>query len=186
MGVTPHASVDSFFYELVVGALQQQKVEASQSAEYYLVGLLGEFTTSPITDQPLALVLAQAKDPSERVRALKEVGDTSLYVSGFFPASFERKIVQPEYYRSMGEAAYRELSHRLRTSSLAEIYDELSAKFPRFVDVLCTVRERIELWGADVTKLYETWLATRSEWIEARLRSLGVLVRGPDDGSAIH
>lgn len=181
MGVTPHVSVDAFFYELVVEALSQKKIEASQSTEHYLVGLLGEFATAPITDRPLALVLAQAEDPSQRVRALKEVGDTSLYVSGFFSESLRRKIVSPDYYRSLGEAAYRELAQRLRASSAAEIYEELAGKFPRFVDVLATVREQIDLWGADVTRLYEAWLSSRSEWVEARLRSLGVLVRGPDD-----
>jgi hypothetical protein len=186
MGVTPHLSVDGFFHELVVEALGQQNLSASESTECYLVGLLREFATAPITDQPLALVLARAQEPSDRVRALKEVGDTSLYVSGFFSESLKRRIVQPDYYLQLGESAYRELAHRLRTSSVAEIYEELAHKFPRFVDVLGSVREQIDLWGADVCRLYEAWLATRSDWIEARLRALGVLVRGPNDGSAVH
>lgn len=186
MGVTAHASVDAFFHELVVEALDTQGVTASESTECYLVGLLGEFTKSQITDRPLALVLAQAKEAGERVRALKEVGDTTLYMTGFFGESLNRKIVRADYYITLGEAAYRELSHRLSRSTVAEIYDELAARFPTFVDVLATVREQIDFCGADVSKLYEAWIATRSDWVESRLRELGVLVTGSDDGSTVH
>jgi hypothetical protein len=46
--------------------------------------------------------------------------------------------------------------------------------------VLAEVRKRTaisELNGSqDIGKLYEIWLRTREEWIEKKLRSLGVLV----------
>ena len=187
MGVIPHASVDAFFHELVVAALEQQGVGTSESTECYLVGLLGEFTKGRITDEPLALVLANAEDSGERVKALKEVGDTSLYMTGFFAESLRKKIVRAEYYIHMGKAAYRELANRLCNSTVAEIYDELAARFPTFVDVLATVREQIDFCGADVTRLYEAWIVTRSEWIESRLRELGVLISASDDDeSTLH
>jgi hypothetical protein len=182
MGVTPHASVDAFFHELVVQALHTQGVGTSESTEFYLVGLLGEFTKTRITDAPLALILAEADERGERVKALKEVGDTTLYMTGFFSEALRGKIVQPEYYITLGEAAYRELANRLSRSTIAEIYDELAGRFPTFVDVLGTVREQIDFCGADVTKLYQAWISSRSEWVEGRLRELGVIVTtGSDD-----
>lgn len=187
MGVTPHASVDAFFHELVVGALEAQGVGTSESTECYLVGLLGEFTKAQITDRPFALVLAQADETGDRVRALKEVGDTTLYMTGFFGESLRRKVVPADYYMSLGGAAYRELANRLSRSTVAEIYDELAGRFPTFVEVLAQVREQIDFCGADVSKLYEAWIATRSDWVESRLRELGVLVTtGGDDGSTVH
>ncbi len=179
MDIERHVSVTEFFREAVVDALDHQCVEAAESTEFYLVGLLDLFTHEPITDQPLALLLASAKEPANRVRALKQVGDTALYVSGFFSESLNSKLVDIDYYRELGEAAYRELAHRLASSSVQAVYEELAAKFPRFVDVLAEVASQTSFAGTDVVKLYQQWQRTRSEWLERRLRALGVLIDPP-------
>jgi hypothetical protein len=178
MDVIAHASVEEYFHEVIVEALERACVTATEAAEHYLVSLLGEFTRAQITDEPLSLKLARAQgDPAERVKALKEVGDTTLYLTGFFAASLDRQVVAPGYYMNLGEAAYRELALRLSgSSSIGEVYHELAAQFPRFVDVLTEVRKQVDFATRDVVKLYEHWLVTRSEWIEKRLRALGVLV----------
>lgn len=177
MDVTPHTSVDAFFHEVVTDALEAIHLDTSEPAEWYLVGLLGDFTKGRISDEPLALKLAasQAADPGERVRRLKEVGDTSLYVSGFFTESLGRKLVDADYYIGLGTRAYAELAGRLG-GSLTDVYAELADKFPRFVDVLAEVRRRCDFLGADVVRLYEQWLRTREAWIERKLRAFGVLV----------
>jgi hypothetical protein len=187
MDVTTHSSIEAFFHEVVTDALERAQVEATAAAEYYLVSLLGAFATTPITDEPLALKLARSQaDPAARVRALKEVGDTSLYVTGFFGASLDRRgMVDASYYIGLGEAAYRELAGRLSMSAIGAIYWELAAKFPRLVDVLGEVRNQVDFTGGDVVKLYEQWRTTRSEWIERRLRALGVFVQRDDGGSGL-
>jgi hypothetical protein len=182
MDVTPHASVDEFFHDVVQDALEAVRLPVGEPTEWYLVGLLGEFTRARITDQPLGLQLAEAPaDPGERVRRLKQVGDTSLYVSGFFAESLGRKLVDVDYYVSIGTSAYRQLAQRLG-GSLTEVYGELAARFPAFVEVLAEVRRRVDFAGADITKLYEQWLRTRDEWVEKKLRAFGVLV---DPGKVI-
>lgn len=182
MGVTPATSVNEFFHEVVAEAMSREGVEASEHAEFYLVGLLGEFAKARITDEPLSLRLAESGGGGERVAALKEVGDTSLYVSGFFADSLEQGLVAADYYIHLGEAAYRELSHRLASSTVAEVYDELAAKFPRFVDVLAGVRSQVAFASSDIASLYQEWQRTRAEWVERRLRALGVIVIDPDEG----
>jgi hypothetical protein len=177
MDVTPHTSVDEFFHEVVTDALHAVHLDTSAPAEWYLVSLLGDFATARISDEPLALKLAGAREaePGQRVRQLKEVGDTSLYVSGFFTESLGRKLIDAEYYIGLGSRAYAELSGRLG-GSLTEVYRELSANFPQFVDVLTEVRRRCDFIGADVVRLHEEWLRTRDEWVERKLRGFGVLV----------
>jgi len=177
MDVTAHASVDEFFHEVVSDALDALSLDTSEPAEWYLVALLGDFTRARITDEPLALKLVgqPAAEPSARVKQLKEVGDTSLYVSGFFAESLGRKLVHADYYIGLGSRAYAELAGRLG-GSLTEVYGELAEKFPRFVDVLAEVRRRCEFAGADVMRLYEEWLRTRDAWVEKKLRGLGVFV----------
>jgi hypothetical protein len=177
MDVTCHASVDEYFHEVVTDALEAVALEATPPTEWYLVSLLGDFAHARLPDQPLALVLAGAQDaePASRVRALKEVGDTSLYVAGFFAESLDRQLVDLDYYVGLGQTAYHQLAGRM-AGNLTQVYRELAERFPRFVDVLAEVRRRVDFASADVVKLYEQWLRTRDEWVEKKLRASGVLV----------
>ncbi len=184
MDVTLATSLDEFFHEAVVEAIQEVELEASEPASWYLVGLLGDMTRARLTDEPLGVKLAQsAADPGERVRTLKEVGDTSLYVAGFFAESLSRSLVDVDYYVGLGQNAYGQLARSLGSGrSICDVYGELSDNFPRFVDVLAEVRKRTDFATPDVGKLYEIWLKTRDEWIEKKLRAMGVLV---DPGKVI-
>lgn len=184
MDVTCHVSVDGFFHEVVTDALEAVHLDAAEPTEWYLVSLLGDFTRARLPDEPLALMLAQTgAEPGERVRTLKEVGDTSLYVAGFFAESLSRKLVDVDYYVGIGSRAYGELASRLG-GSLTEVYRELAGKFPAFVEVLAAIRRRVDFAGADVVRLYEQWLRSRDEWIERKLKSFGVLI--DPDGGPIH
>ncbi len=176
--VTPHASVDAFFHEVLNDALHSVRVSATEPAGWYLVSLLGDFTRARLPDEPLAVKLAQssAGDAGERVRTLKEVGDTSLYVAGFFAESLSRKLVDADYYIGLGRGAYAELAGRLGSHSITEVYRELAEGFPGFVEVLAEIRRRVDFAGDDIVKLYEQWVRTRDAWIEKKLRALGVFV----------
>jgi len=213
MDVTLAASVDEFFHEVVTDALSAVDLDASEPAEWYLVGLLGDFTTARLTDEPLGMKLAApAESPGQRMRTLKEVGDTSLYVAGFFAESLNRSLIDVDYYVGIGQTAYTQLARSLGTrrpssrsrgsspvaapgqpagspshrSSIAEVYEELAAKFPQFVDVLAAVRKRVAIAElnatSDVGRLYDIWLRTRDEWVEKKLKQAGLLV---DPGSKV-
>lgn len=184
MDVTLATSVDEFFHEVVTDALSAVDLDASEPAGWYLVGLLGDFTTARLSDEPLGLKLAATPDsPEQRVRTLKEVGDTSLYVAGFFAESLTRSLVDVDYYVGLGQTAYARLARSFGTHrSIGEVYEELAAKFPQFVDVLAQVRKRVtiaELNGSsDIGRLYDIWLRTRDEWVEKKLVQAGLLVDG--------
>ncbi len=181
MGIIGHSSVEGFFHEILGEALGKSGMSVSSGAEYYLVGLLGEFAKGRISDEPMGMRLASTADPAARVQALKEIGDTALYVSGFFAESMNRQLVDVDYYIGMGGAAYRELGQRMSGSAAADVYAELSARFPAFVDVLARIRGQVSFAGDDVVSLYQEWVRTRSDWIEDRLSDMGVLVTPGDD-----
>jgi len=178
MDVTLAASVDEFFHEVVTDAMNVVELEASEPASWYLVGLLGDMTRARLTDEPLGVKLAQAgSDPGERVSTLKQVGDTSLYVAGFFAESLGRSLVDVDYYVGIGQSAYAQLARALRQQrTITDVYSELAENFPSFVGVLAEVRKRTDFATSDVGRLYEIWLRTRDEWIEKKLRAAGVLV----------
>lgn len=181
MDLKSHSSVAEYFHELLTATIKSQGVDASEPTECYLVNLLATFARAPLDDEPLALKLAQAAEasPDERARQLKDVGDTSLYVSGFFADSLQRKLIDVDYYIQLGGAAYGELARYFRgyrrSEVFGEVYDELGAKFPRFVDVLAEVSEQTSMSNLGVVQLYERWLRTGSEWMARRLREHGLL-----------
>ncbi|MBS1119140.1 MAG: hypothetical protein H6Q90_1368 [Deltaproteobacteria bacterium] len=183
MDVTLATSVDEYFHEVVTDALTAVDLAASEPASWYLVSLLGEFTRGRLTDEPLGLKLAQSTgaEPGERVRTLKQVGDTSLYVAGFFAESLTRSLVDVDYYVGLGQTAYSQLARQLGSGkSISEVYEELAAEFPRFVDVLGAVRRTVSIAElnatTDVGRLYEIWLRTRDEWVEKKLKAAGLIV----------
>src|SRR5260370_30343814 len=142
-----------YFHGALKAAIKNQGVAASEPTECYLVGLLAEHLKGPLDDEPLALKLASAvvSSPDERLRHLKELGDNSLYVSGFFSDSLQRKLVDIGYYIQIGGAGYRELARHFRGGVrrsggvFGDIYDELGSNFSQFVDVLAEVSEQSAL-----------------------------------------
>ena len=73
--------------------------------------------------------------------SLRQIGDVSLFISGFFSDSLHRKLVDVDYYVSIGGCAYNALS-RVETDTFSSVFAELGEKFVGFVDVLSEVSER--------------------------------------------
>lgn len=181
MEVKPTASLAEFFHEALSSALKNQRVEASEMTEFYLVQLLSEFSTVTLDDEPLALRLAETVTaaPEARARTLRDIGDRSLYLSGFFADSLERGAVGVNYYIKLGESAYLQLAHMPARGTPSDVYRELSGKFARFVDVLAEVSEGGAIDNdLAVVQLYERWRRKGSEWLARRLRAKGMIPGG--------
>jgi hypothetical protein len=164
-GLVRRESAIEYFKELVDAALARQRMAAGELTAFYVVHLLAEFLRRPADDaEPLALKLARAFDSGgEQQRAtLKEVGDISLFISGFFADSLQRKLVDVDYYVSIGGCAYTALSRR-ETDTFSPVFAELAENFVQYVDVLSEVSER-SCCGTnmDLMRLYERWLKTGS------------------------
>jgi hypothetical protein len=158
-------SAVEYFRELVEGALARQGVAAGELTSYYVVQLLAGFVRQPSADaEPLAVRLARALDSagSRQRESLKQIGDMSLFISGFFGDSLARQVVDVDYYMSIGGSAYTVLS-RCETGAFSPVFAELATKFADFVDVLTEVSERSACASnRDLLRLYERWLKTGS------------------------
>jgi hypothetical protein len=186
-------SAQEYFRELVANGLAHRRLRIQEGTEFYLVNLLASNLTSEalfaarpdgtLDAEPLALLLKRALESQreERRRALKRLGDTSLFVSGFFGDSLARSLVDVDYYIAMGGRAYDALSETERASGLAELYAELAGRFPELVDLLAEIAELSDLSSnRGLVKLYERFLATGSQRVAERLRERGVaLFAGP-------
>lgn len=170
-----------FFKHLVQTAIENQNVKLDAEIEFYLVSLLSQYMKSEAMQRtgeiPLAIRLHQAlrATPSEQVQTLKEIGDFSLYISGFFADSLNRKIVDIDYYMAMGGAAYSTLSQVFSHQHLQSLYGDLCKRFGTCVDILAEVSDvAFSITNKDLLRLYEKWLKTKSMRIAALLKKAGL------------
>jgi hypothetical protein len=180
-----------WFREMVSDAISHRRLEVQEVTEFYLVNLLAGFLEKERLwvedaggvprEEPLALILLRALQSDRRTRTatLRRLGDTALFVSGFFGDSLARTHVDVDYYIAMGERAYGSLAETER--GLDDLYGELAARFPVFVDLFAEIAELSELRSnRGLVRLYERFLATRDERVARRLRDRGVaLFSGP-------
>lgn len=131
-----------YFNEIVDHALAQRKVKTLPFVRGYLVDLLEYYvpTSNLFDDQDSSgrrtretlaetFLKAQTADTLVRIELLKKLGDRSLYISGFFGDSLQRKLVDLDYYADMGCTAYGALSETVREDTLAKIYREFASRF---------------------------------------------------------
>jgi hypothetical protein len=173
-----------YFKDLVESSLSRQHLRTSALTEYYLVDLLCRFVRPdrriPFHEdmgEPLALRLRRALESGgmEQRARLRNLGDVSLFTSGFFSDSLNRRAVDVDYYVSMGEYAYGSLGRR-DTDAFGEVFTELARKFVAYMDVLADISERTGGAGStDVLRLYERWLRTGSVRDGQRLVDRGVI-----------
>ncbi len=180
-----------FFRDELIRAMAHQKVSASTFTEFYLVNLLaGSMRSHDVAtddpgaaDLPLAELYARAiaAPRNDRARLLRALGDTALFVSGFFADSLARRRAEARYYSSFGSFAYGHLSRRDQLLGFGpEVYGELARRFHEFADVLTEVADHTHATASDsVPQLYERWLRTGSGAAAERLLELGVMPMKP-------
>jgi hypothetical protein len=140
------------------------------------------YSEDGVSLKPLALMYTDALSeitPGERIRLLQKLGDTALFICGVFSDSLNNKLVDVDYYIAMGGNAYSCLSESMRGyfrgSAAHPLFEELTAKFVDFVDVLSEVTEN-KLFASDydIMRLYEVWMRTGSKRTEFLLKKLGI------------
>ena len=196
MSIEMSGDVRGWFHERLVTALGRQRLSASESTQVYLVELLASFAqdgSRASIGRPLALQLADAQEAQglERLRILRSMGDTALYVLGFFEDHIERRGLSRSYVCTMGGRAYSSAgSLAAFTPSEAvrqQVYRELAHSFESFVEAFDDVRESTQLrTPQDIVKLYERYKRTRSPKLAERLRAEGVFLQAPSDDTVLH
>jgi len=187
--IRPVRNLREYFMRSVAAAMHRNDVEADEHTRHYVVNLLTLYARSEAFFdagdngpelKPVALLLADAVERvgAERNRALRLVGDRSLFIAGFLGDGLERKLVDVDYYVSMGGSAYAALSESAQRSSrdraLARVFAELAEHFLDFVDVLTDLRQGASVDHADLLRLYEIWTRTGSRRAARLLRARGV------------
>ncbi len=178
-----------FFVDKIGSALKRLRFEPLPASRFYLVGVLERFMfvhnlfpTSEDTGKARRETLAELyfraqNSPHPKSLDLwRQLADSSLYISGFFGDSLNRKLVDLEYYADMGGVAYAALSSFTNDQETAQMYDEFSTRFPEFVDVLTYISQDAMIQtNGDLLKLYDRYLSTGSRLAEEQLVEKGLL-----------
>ncbi len=140
----------SFFNTLVSECLRNTGINVSESVKIYLSELLqfyifsdhlfSELDSSGKKQvKTLAELYLNSHYSNVSLKSnLKKIGDTSLYISGFFRESLRKKMVSVDYYINMGRQAYESLSG----FQGGELYEELAVRFSDLVFVLFQIRKK--------------------------------------------
>lgn len=179
-------SPQGFFKELVSKGLSQRKVQTYPQVESYLVNLLQHYLDARnLYDNPQTLaemyLMAQSAEASVKADMLRRLGDRTLYISGFFGDSLQRKIVDVDYYADIGGAAYATLAHHTREDAMAKVYSTFSTRFGEFVDVLTYISHHSFIKSDEsILRLYDRYLRTGSELAREKLVEMGILTLPQD------
>ncbi|HJL16651.1 MAG TPA: hypothetical protein RMH99_13395 [Sandaracinaceae bacterium LLY-WYZ-13_1] len=189
MTIEMSADVRGWFRERLVAALEERGIPASATTRLYLVELLSSFArdgSRARLGRPLALQLADAVEAEgpERIRLLRQLGDTALYVLGFFEDHLERRGVSRSYVVAMGGRAYSSAeslaAHSPSEAPRRVAYAELADGFEAYVEAIDEVRESTALrTPQDIVKLYDKWKRTGSPRLAKRLQKEGVFPTVP-------
>jgi len=140
------------------------------SVEVYIVFLLDEMGKVPYEEEPLGVRMLQSAY-QERTIVLKDVGDRSLFVSGFFEERMKKRGISSSYYAGLSSSAYSELSRRY-----PDPYGFLATNVVLLQRALRGVREACDALGLDAWSVHQAWLQNRSPALERRMARLGMFV----------
>ena len=178
------------FKEAVENARNRLDIEISENTEFYLVDLLSRYTDiNALSEQAVEnktqtfaelYLKSHGEAYGRRALILKYIGDTTLFMTGYFSDSFERSLVDIDYYANLGRSSYRDLldllAARVIQWKLDEVFDELSEKYIDLMDVIAEVAASDGARHAGgLLRVYERWLRTKSRRDEALLRQKGLI-----------
>ncbi len=175
-----------FFRTALDGAMARERVAVGPFTELYLANLLlAQMQAGVHPDDTLADRFARAlvAARTERVRLLREVGDTALVTCGLWADRelHPRHPMDARYQADMGRRAYARLS-RMDGSGM-DVFGELADRFNGLVDALIRLGTEHSLSTArDILRLYEQWQKTHSRHAARALADRGIAVVPGDGG----
>jgi hypothetical protein len=170
-----------FFNSLLIETAENRKVIISPNVTNYVTDLLVAFheTASLFAQEGVRvpvltdmLTEALEADYRRRITIFRQMGDTSLMVSGFFPEALSRRALDINYYQKMGEIAY---SHLGSLTVEVNVFDELSQRFMKLSELLNEIADSIHAKNYPVSKLLEFYTNTGSEHVLEQLKKQGII-----------
>lgn len=124
----------------------------------------------PILSEMLSEALEA--DLVRRISIFRQLGDTSLVVSGCFSEALSRRSVDLSYYQQMGETAYFHLS---QLSDNSNVFDELSEEFICIASLIHYAFMELKIVDMSAEDLLNLYSSTESDVILKSLKEKGIV-----------
>lgn len=182
-------SPKNFFQDLLKQAFQDCQINTHKITSVYLGNLLEKYieikNLYDLVDEKgrkkretLAEMYLKAFSTqtslSQRKRLLKKLGDTSLYLTGFFRDSLKRKPIDVGYYINIGQASYKHLSYYTKEDTYSTLFLDFSKRFQDFVTAFTYISHQFFLQNEEgILKLYDAY-SLHPEKVQRLLAKRGV------------
>ena len=81
---------------------------------------------------------------NEQIKELKDIGETALFVCGYFSDSLNKKLVSTSYYGQIGQSSYKKLNVFLPTAfDLKGFYALVAEAFDALATIMNIVAQRL-------------------------------------------
>lgn len=148
------SSLQSFFYTELEEVNNKMQGKLPNETIFYSSLVMDKFgdaqkyyeqVEGKVREKTLGIMLlesAQLKG-NKKKNKLKDVGDTALLICGFFSESMNRKIINLDYYREIGQSAYYQLNNIVPTFyDVPLFYKSLSTNFLQVTNVMGLVAQK--------------------------------------------
>ncbi len=142
-------SLQSFFYDQLLEINQKCASPLPHEAIYYSSLVMDHFGESgkyfeltdegKVREKTLGVKLLEASNETRTTQRnmLKDVGDTALFLCGYFSDSMNRKIIDISYYQEIGQIAYQRLNHIVPEAyEVPSFFKKLSTKFSGVAELM--------------------------------------------------
>jgi hypothetical protein len=143
MTLVLHPTSTAQWHSLVCEAEAEVDFTLDEELQSYLVFLLMRFLSKPeLASKILAIdyVEGMLAEGNHQHNLLRDVADSCLLYSGFFPHQAKRKQVSEDYFSELGSGAYHVLSYGVNYG-LGSIFSRLSETFIPVSLVLDAIRK---------------------------------------------
>lgn len=150
-------SLQSFFFDELSRVNEKSSRPLPKETVFYSSLVLDQYGESgnyfetvegKVREKILGVKLLEAchLPKQKQMRALRDIGDTALFICGFFSDSLNGKIIDTSYYQQIGRSAYRRLNH-----FVPDVY-ETPSFFERLSDSFSGVTVLMNLVAEKMTK----------------------------------
>lgn len=148
-------SLQSFFFDELTRVNQKSTRPLPKETVYYSSIVLDQYGESgkyfetvegKVREKVLGVKLLEAchLPRGKQARELRDIGDTALFLCGFFSDSLNSKIVDTSYYQQVGRSAYQRLNHLVPDAfEMPSFYQQLSKSFSGVTMLMNIVAEKM-------------------------------------------
>src|SRR5690606_6956095 len=148
-------SLQSFFFDELTRVNQKCSKPLPRETVYYSSIVLDQYGESvkyfetnegKVREKVLGVKLLEAchLPRSKQARELRDIGDTALFLCGFFSDSLNTKIIDTSYYQQVGRSAYQRLNHLIPDAyEIPSFFDQLSRSFSSVTMLMNIVAEKM-------------------------------------------